>query len=123
MLQSNISLLLKTPVNHNFFDSSKLRDEDSFFADFKSKAQQHELYIRERKEFYKLHPAWSLFYAREKFAEKFLETLLKDLDQFQERFYVSSDEMFAKRFTEEYFYYREIIGEELILRVVQRIKR
>lgn len=57
--------------------------DPDYFLDLKKHLQENAEYRKERKEFYKLHPGWSLFKARDEFAREYSETYHRDIEWFK----------------------------------------
>lgn len=90
--------------------------------ELKNKIESSNVYLDDRHEYVNSHSFWHIERSRGFFEEKFLNEFHKDIEMFRERFPSSETEM-VNKFVEEYFYYREILGEEWIIKILNRAKR
>jgi hypothetical protein len=119
-LSDNISLLFQIPPNQKLIFPPPPKDPN-FFLDLKNHLQKNEEYRKERKEFYKLHPAWSLYRARDEFAREYSQTFLKDIEWFVRSHPDMTAGEAAQEFCRKYRGYSVIYGLEFVQRAIERL--
>ena len=119
-LSDNISILFHAPSSRGVIFPPPPKDPN-FFLDLKNHLQKNEEYRKERKEFYKLHPAWSLYRARDEFAREYSQTFLHDIEWFvRSHPYQNSGEA-AQEFCRKYRGYSNVYGLEFVQRAIERL--
>jgi len=94
--------------------------DPNFFLDLKNHLQTLESYRKERKEFYKLHPGWSLYRARDEFAHQYSELFFKDIKWLVHSKPDLNPDIEAREFCDKYRGYGNVYGVELTRRAIIR---
>jgi hypothetical protein len=97
--------------------------DPSYLFDLKTHLQENETYRKERREFYKLHPTWSLYRARDEFARQYIERFHDDLSKFASYYPGLPPQSLAEKFCQAWVMYGEVVGVEFVERGLRYLTR
>jgi len=123
MMSSLVSSIMpsqKTDYLIHWENYPEQKDPD-FFLDLKAHLHKNAEYRKERKEFYKLHPGWSLYKARDEFAKEYSEIFLKDVEVFVHAHPDMNAGEATRAFCSKWKGYSNVYGENFVLRAVMRL--
>jgi hypothetical protein len=120
-LSDSVSILLHNPQEPLQFPS---QEDPTYFFDLKNHLQNNPEYRTDRKEYYKKHPNWCLYRARDEFAREYVQTFHEDIKVFLRRFYpeISEDTYTeaAQAFCLKWKGYSNTYGLEFVERAISR---
>lgn len=90
-----------------------------YFFDLKNHLQTIREYRKERKEFHKLHPSWSLYRAKDEFAHEYIKSFHKDIQVFVDEYEIDNTERAAKFFCRQFRGYDNVYGEGFVRRAIE----
>jgi hypothetical protein len=97
--------------------------DPSYIFDLKTHLQENENYRKERKEFYKLHPTWSLYRARDEYARQYIERYHDDLSKFVSYYPGLPPQSLAEKFCQAWVMYGDGVGVEFVRRSIIILKK
>jgi len=94
--------------------------DPDFLFDLHNHLKTLESYRKERKEFYKLHPGWCLFQARDEFFHQYPELFFRDIGWLVHANLNLDPEEAAQAFCSKYRGYGNVYGVEFVKRAIVR---
>lgn len=116
----NVSALLQVPQLH-YFDSSKLKENDTFMLELKTVVAQNPECLKERIEYHKKYPKWSNYKAKDEFFWQYTESFFRDIDNYLSWHHFTTPEEASRALCSEWKGYANMYGEDLIRRAFERV--
>jgi len=120
LLSDSVACLLQVPPVPTLKSIQEKIDPD-YFLELKEHLQLNIEYRKERKEFYKLHPSWCIYRARDEFARQYIETFHRDIEFFVKAHPDLSIEESTRAFCQKWRGYANLYGEEFVRRAITRL--